>query len=77
MFGGTVELNLPQLYLLRQCIIGIRNADESSKALFWRLAEDQHLRPIVDSVFSLDEVAEAHRRLESMANVGRVVLTVD
>ena len=34
------------------------------------------LRPVVDRVFPLDEVAEAHRYMESNANFGKIVLQV-
>ena len=32
------------------------------------------VRPIVDRVFALDEIAAAHRHLESNATFGKVVL---
>ncbi|MCE9671189.1 NAD(P)H-quinone oxidoreductase [Myxococcus stipitatus] len=34
------------------------------------------LRPVIDSVFPLEEVAEAHRRLESNLTFGKVVLSL-
>ncbi len=34
------------------------------------------VRPIVDSVFPMQEIAEAHARLESNATFGKVVLTI-
>ncbi|MGE3635182.1 MAG: NAD(P)H-quinone oxidoreductase [Sandaracinaceae bacterium] len=39
--------------------------------------EDGSLRPIVDEVFPMDQVAEAHRRLESNDTFGKLVLTWD
>ena len=35
------------------------------------------LRPVVDSRFPLDAAAEAHRRMESNANAGKILLDVD
>lgn len=35
------------------------------------------VRPVIDSTFPLAKVADAHRRLESSAHIGKVVLTVD
>jgi len=34
------------------------------------------LRPVVDSTFKLDEIAEAHRRLEGNGTFGKVILTL-
>jgi NADPH2:quinone reductase len=34
------------------------------------------IAPIIDSVFSLDRVAEAHHRIEAGQQVGKIVLTV-
>lgn len=34
------------------------------------------LRPVVDRTFDLDEIAEAHRYLESNAQIGKIVATV-
>jgi NADPH:quinone reductase-like Zn-dependent oxidoreductase len=35
------------------------------------------VRPVVDSVFSLQEIAAAHRHLESNATFGKVVISHD
>jgi len=40
----------------------------------WPLLESGEVAPVVDSTFPLDGAAEAHRRLESGAHVGKVVL---
>jgi NADPH:quinone reductase-like Zn-dependent oxidoreductase len=37
---------------------------------------DKRLRPVVDRVFPLEDVVEAHRYLESRANFGKVVLSL-
>jgi NADPH:quinone reductase-like Zn-dependent oxidoreductase len=34
------------------------------------------LKPVIDSVFSLEQVANAHARMESGEHVGKIVLQV-
>jgi NADPH:quinone reductase-like Zn-dependent oxidoreductase len=75
-FGGTVEIDIRSLYTFSHRIIGLRSASEQAHDEFWNLVERKGVRPLIDSVFPLDGVADAHRRIESGRNVGRVVLTV-
>ncbi len=74
-FGGTVEVDVRALYTLSKRIIGLRSAAEEDHDGFWKLVETASVRPLIDSVLPLDEVADAHRRIEAGANVGRIVLT--
>jgi len=32
------------------------------------------LRPVVDTTFALDDIADAHRHMEADANVGKILL---
>jgi NADPH:quinone reductase-like Zn-dependent oxidoreductase len=43
--------------------------------LILRGLADGHLRPIVSKTFSLDEIVEAHRYLESNQQVGKIIVT--
>jgi putative PIG3 family NAD(P)H quinone oxidoreductase len=42
----------------------------------WPDVEQGLLKPVIDSVFPLQQAAEAHRRMESGDHVGKIVLTV-
>ncbi|HEX8668152.1 MAG TPA: NAD(P)H-quinone oxidoreductase [Allosphingosinicella sp.] len=42
----------------------------------WPHLESGAIRPVIDSVFPLEQAAEAHRRMESGAHVGKIVLEV-
>jgi NADPH:quinone reductase-like Zn-dependent oxidoreductase len=37
---------------------------------------DGTLRPVIDSRYALDDVAEAHRRMEANANIGKLVIDI-
>lgn len=43
----------------------------------WPLLATGQVRPMLDKTFALREAAEAHRRMEGGAHVGKIVLTID
>jgi putative PIG3 family NAD(P)H quinone oxidoreductase len=51
-------------------------ADEIARTV-WPFVEGGRLKPVIDSVFALDQVAEAHRRIDAGDHVGKIVLTLD
>jgi putative PIG3 family NAD(P)H quinone oxidoreductase len=42
----------------------------------WPLLESGRIRPVIDSTYPLERAADAHRRMETGAHVGKIVLTV-
>ncbi len=42
----------------------------------WPLIESGRVRPVIDSVWPLDDVAEAHIRMESSTHIGKILLQV-
>ncbi|MGH2346005.1 MAG: NAD(P)H-quinone oxidoreductase [Chloroflexota bacterium] len=84
MGGRTAEVNLGALQGKRARVIGsvLRPLPLAEKvaltAAFSAFAlprfADGRLVPVIDSVYRLDEAAEAHRRMESNANIGKIVL---
>ncbi|NEN06788.1 NAD(P)H-quinone oxidoreductase [Diaminobutyricibacter tongyongensis] len=42
----------------------------------WPLIEAGRVRPVVDSVFPLEDAAEAHLRMESSTHIGKILLQV-
>jgi len=48
-------------------------ADEIGTTV-WPYAEGGRLKPVIDSVFPLDQVAAAHARMESGNHIGKIVL---
>lgn len=84
--GSTVELNLAPLMVKRQTLTGstLRPRSVADKGAIaaelhrrvWPLIETGKVRPVVDSTFPLARAADAHRRMESSAHIGKIVLTV-
>jgi len=86
MVGGRrTELDLAALYAVNATVIAstLRARPATEKASFvaafarWGLPRlaDGRLRPIIDRVMALEDVAEAHRLVAGDRVVGKVVLT--
>ncbi len=86
VMGGSRagEVNIGQIVFKRLQITGStlrsRSVAYQSRLFeeFWTFARplfaEEKLRPVIDTVFDREEVAEAHRYLESNRNIGKVVL---
>jgi putative PIG3 family NAD(P)H quinone oxidoreductase len=84
--GATAELNLFDVMRRRLTLTGstLRPRSASFKALLaqeiareiWPLVEEGRLKPVIDGAFPLDQVADAHRRMEAGDHVGKLVLTM-
>lgn len=84
--GGTkAELDLGALLRKRGTVVATslryRPVEEKAsivrevRANVWPLVESGAVRPVVDRVLPLDDVAEAHRVLAAGEHVGKIVLT--
>jgi NADPH:quinone reductase-like Zn-dependent oxidoreductase len=51
-------------------------ADEIARTV-WPYVEGGRLKPVIDSVFPLDQAAEAHARMEQGDHIGKIVLRID
>ncbi|MCC7033119.1 MAG: NAD(P)H-quinone oxidoreductase [Acidobacteria bacterium] len=84
--SSRVELDLMQVMRRRLWITGstLRPRTPAEKgaiareleAEVWPLLAMRRVAPVIDTVFPLAEVAEAHRRMEGGAHVGKLVLDV-
>jgi len=84
--GSKVELDFRRLMLKRLTHTGstLRSRSVAEKARIAESLRDKVLpllsagrcRPVIDSTFALDDVVQAHRRMESGEHVGKIVLTV-
>jgi putative PIG3 family NAD(P)H quinone oxidoreductase len=87
MQGGVKgELNLSALMTRRAAVhstsLRARPGEEKAAVVaavrehVWPLVEKGAVRPVVDRVLALDDVAEAHRVVEASEHVGKVLLSV-
>lgn len=84
--GSKTQLDLMPLMLKRLTLTGstLRAQSPDAKARIaqqlktqvWPLLNAQKIKPIIDSVFPLVEVAKAHERMESGHHVGKIVLNI-
>jgi putative PIG3 family NAD(P)H quinone oxidoreductase len=84
--GASAELNFSAMMSKRLRIIGTalrsRSVEEKAEAVrrfaahVRPLFERGSLRPVVDKIYSIDEVRAAHERMESNASFGKIVLTI-
>lgn len=84
--GAEVTLDLRKLMGKRLVVTGStlrpRSVEEKTRLRdgveqhVWPLIGAGKIKPIIDSVYPLAEVAEAHRRMESSQHIGKIVLGV-
>jgi NADPH2:quinone reductase len=84
--GAKAEVDLLQIMLKRLTLTGstLRARDDLFKQQIarklqekvWPLLSSGKIKPVIDSVFDLDEAAKAHNRLESGQHIGKIILKV-
>ncbi|MDC0042933.1 NAD(P)H-quinone oxidoreductase [Paracoccaceae bacterium] len=84
--GAKAELNFAQIMTRRLTITGstLRPQSDLSKAqiaseLFrnvWPLLSSGRLKPVINSVFELEDVTSAHLLMESSQHIGKILLKV-
>ncbi len=82
--GAEVTFNISRLMMKRVTLTGstLRARDRSFKAglaraleeKVWPLVEAGKVRVVMDTTFPLSAAAEAHRRMETSAHIGKIVL---
>jgi putative PIG3 family NAD(P)H quinone oxidoreductase len=86
LHGSKAELNFAQIMTRRLTITGstLRPQSDLSKAqiaseLFrnvWPLLSNGRLKPVINSVFELEDVTSAHLLMESSQHIGKILLKV-
>ena len=86
LHGSRAEADFMKVMLKRLTITGstlrarpltdkqaIRDAVQKS---VWPLIDAGQIKPVVDTVFALEDAAKAHQLMESSTHIGKIVLTV-
>ena len=86
MGGGRTDVNIGMLMPKRASIIGtvLRSRPLEEKIAITQRCADEilplfdqgRLQPVIDARFTLDAIADAHVRMESNANVGKILVDV-
>ncbi|HEY1499618.1 MAG TPA: NAD(P)H-quinone oxidoreductase [Acidobacteriaceae bacterium] len=84
--GAEVKLDLRKLMLKRLMVTGStlrsrpveekRRLRDGVEQHLWPLVNAGKIRPVVDRVYPIEDVAEAHRRMESSEHIGKIVLRI-
>ncbi len=85
--GLKSEVNVLPIMLKRLTVTGstLRSRTVSQKAEIarelkkraWPLLDSGEVKPVIDSIFPMTQVRDAHRRLESGSHIGKVLLQID
>ena len=86
MGGAVTEINLAQMMMKRARVIGstLRARPLAEKAAVmsqleekvWPRIRDGEIKPIIDKVFPIEQVEEAHALVASDTTIGKVILAV-
>jgi NADPH:quinone reductase-like Zn-dependent oxidoreductase len=74
--GPNPPAGLHRIFWKQLTILGSTMGTREDFAALLALINRHELRPVVDRTFALHDAAEAHRRLESGSQLGKVVLSI-
>jgi putative PIG3 family NAD(P)H quinone oxidoreductase len=84
--GSKVTVDLMRLMLKRVTLTGstlrprpMEVKGQIAKGLeeqVWPLLAKGEVKPVIDSTFPLEQASEAHRRMETNAHIGKIILTI-
>lgn len=75
--GRAVALHLLTRFSRRRSRLVVVRSNVKDLDLLARLADEGALRPVIERVFAIDEVARAHEALESRRTRGKLVVRID
>ncbi|MFE4080226.1 zinc-binding alcohol dehydrogenase family protein [Paenarthrobacter sp. YIM B13468] len=74
--GTTATIDIPDLYWGHVSVLGTTLGSPDDFGHMLEMIDKYQIRPIIDSLYSLTEIVEAHRHLESRNHLGKLVLSL-
>jgi NADPH:quinone reductase len=84
--GATTSIDLRQIMQKRLTLTGstlrprpVRFKAELARTLqetVWPIIKQGRYKPVIDKIFPLEEVVDAHRRIEDGEHIGKIILTM-
>ncbi len=84
--GATTTVDLRQIMMKRLTLTGstLRNRPLAFKAelartledTVWPIIEQGRYKPVIDRIFPLEDVVDAHTRIDSGEHIGKIILTM-
>ncbi|MDQ1002201.1 zinc-binding alcohol dehydrogenase/oxidoreductase [Neobacillus niacini] len=79
-FGATLgpvkKVVMPRIFFKELTIKGTQLGSDKDFVELIGLYEKNKIKPVVDSVFSLEQVNDAHKKMESGSQFGKIVLSI-
>jgi len=75
--GFTANINLTHLFFKQQSILGSTMGSKSAMDGMMQMLETKQIHPVVDKVFNISDIQQAHEYLENGNQFGKVVLSYD
>ncbi len=75
--GGKAEVDIRYVFVRQFSLLGSYMGGKGELFQVLRFFEDGRLRPVVDSVFPLQDAAKAQERMEKSEHFGKIVLKVE
>ena len=72
--GPNVKLHLSHLFMKQQSILGSTMSDIDTFKKVIKKIEKKVYKPIVDKVFSISDIKNAHKYIEERKNIGKIVV---
>ena len=72
--GSKVFIDLRYIFFKQQSILGSTMGSVQALDAVIELIQTDKIKPIIDEIFSMEKIADAHKHLENSNQFGKVVL---